>query len=286
MNDMENTAQKTTVGLVEDDVPYRFYLAALLESSGRYDVSFAVGSVVEGVAAARQYAPRLLLLDLRLPEVGGAEGIERFAASVPATQVLVLTSVDRDDTLLDCIRAGAVGYLLKGIGSDELLRGLDEAVAGGAPMSPTIARRLLGLPWDATGALRVYRLARIPREIFERVESRGYAFFFESLFLLSRNGTSIGEVPIVLPARTYGHSKMSFREASRSLRRVVEQVARVDDGVEMRIVEHRDRVALAPRGVDDTVRVRAEPVVGPARHQVADVDDQRIGNRMRGDPLA
>lgn len=85
-----------------------------------------------------------------------------------------------------------------------------------------LTRRLLGLPWDATGALRVYRLARIPREIFERVESRGYAFFFESLFLLSRNGTSIGEVPIVLPARTYGHSKMSFREASRSLRRVVE----------------------------------------------------------------
>lgn len=83
-----------------------------------------------------------------------------------------------------------------------------------------LTRRLLGLEYDATGAYRVYRLDRVPRAIFELVTSAGYAFFFESLFLLHRNGCSIAQVPIDLPARTYGHSKMSFLEPWRSLKQV------------------------------------------------------------------
>ena len=69
---------------------------------------------------------------------------------------------------------------------------------------------MLGIPQDASGAFRAYRLDRLPREIFALVRSRGYSFFFESsLFVFNRNGVSIAEVPIVLPARTYGHSKMT-----------------------------------------------------------------------------
>lgn len=79
---------------------------------------------------------------------------------------------------------------------------------------------VLNLPWDATGSFRLYRLSRIPREIFTLVTSRGYSYFFESLFILSHNGVSVRDIPIVLPARTYGHSKMSWREAWRSARRV------------------------------------------------------------------
>jgi dolichol-phosphate mannosyltransferase len=84
-----------------------------------------------------------------------------------------------------------------------------------------LTSRFLGIQYDATGALRVYNLAAIPRALFTRVSSRGYAFFFESLFLIVRNGFSVGEIPIVLPARTYGHSKMSVREAARSALRIV-----------------------------------------------------------------
>ena len=81
-----------------------------------------------------------------------------------------------------------------------------------------LTKSLLELPEDASGAFRLYRLDRIPRELFSRVRSRSYAFFFESLFVLGRNGFRVGEIPIVLPARTYGHSKMSWRDAFRSLR--------------------------------------------------------------------
>jgi dolichol-phosphate mannosyltransferase len=80
---------------------------------------------------------------------------------------------------------------------------------------------LLRLPHDATGALRVYQLTTVPREIFHRVRSNGYSFFFESLFVLHRNGFAIEEMPIALPARTYGHSKMSFQETFRSVARLL-----------------------------------------------------------------
>ena len=83
-----------------------------------------------------------------------------------------------------------------------------------------LTRSVLGLAYDATGAFRAYRLDRIPRGVFALVPSGGYAFFYESLFVLSVNGLRIAEVPIVLPSRVQGHSKMSVREALRSGLRV------------------------------------------------------------------
>jgi dolichol-phosphate mannosyltransferase len=71
---------------------------------------------------------------------------------------------------------------------------------------------LLKMPYDATGAFRLYRLNRIPPELFRSVESRGYSFFIESLTIITLNGFSIKEVPIALPPRTYGHSKLQFRD--------------------------------------------------------------------------
>lgn len=85
-----------------------------------------------------------------------------------------------------------------------------------------LTKVVLGIPQDASGAFRAYRLDRLPREVFQAVKSRGYSFFFESLFIIHRNGFSIAEVPIVLPARTYGHSKMSAADALRSARYVFE----------------------------------------------------------------
>lgn len=75
---------------------------------------------------------------------------------------------------------------------------------------------LLGMPYDASGALRLYDLRRIPRELFALVTARAYAFFFESLLVLHRNGCRIREIPIVLQARVYGSSKLTAREGLRS----------------------------------------------------------------------
>ena len=82
----------------------------------------------------------------------------------------------------------------------------------------TLTRFLLKMPYDATGAFRLYNLDKIPKEVFSVVESKGYSFFFESLFVLFLNGFKIKEVSIHLPARTYGTSKMRFSDAYNSLR--------------------------------------------------------------------
>jgi dolichol-phosphate mannosyltransferase len=72
----------------------------------------------------------------------------------------------------------------------------------------TMTRHALGVPYDATNSFRLYRLDRIPAALFQRVESPGYSFFFESLFTLWRAGVCVHEVPIVLEGRTHGRSKM------------------------------------------------------------------------------
>ena len=85
-----------------------------------------------------------------------------------------------------------------------------------------LTKFILGIPQDASGAFRVYRLDRIPADIFGLVKSKSYAFFFESMFVFNRNKLSIQEIPITLPARTYGNSKMSTQAAFNSARYIFE----------------------------------------------------------------
>ena len=80
-----------------------------------------------------------------------------------------------------------------------------------------LTKNMLGISQDATGAFRAYNLNTLPRDLFRLVQSRGYAFFFESMLVLQRNGFAIAEIPIKLPARTYGSSKMSLPEVQRSV---------------------------------------------------------------------
>jgi dolichol-phosphate mannosyltransferase len=74
----------------------------------------------------------------------------------------------------------------------------------------------LRMPYDATGAFRLYCLDKIPPAVFSLVESKSYSFFFESLYVLWLNGCRIKEIPIELPARTYGHSKMRLKDILKS----------------------------------------------------------------------
>jgi dolichol-phosphate mannosyltransferase len=80
-----------------------------------------------------------------------------------------------------------------------------------------LTKNILGIRQDATGGFRLYRSNRVPKEIFNLIVSKGYSFFYESLFLLIENGFHVQEIPLSLPARTYGSSKMSLKEITRSV---------------------------------------------------------------------
>ena len=84
-----------------------------------------------------------------------------------------------------------------------------------------LTRYVLRVPYDATGAFRLYRLDRINPGAFALVESASYSFFFESLYVLCLAGVRVKEVPITLPKRTYGHSKMQLKDVIGSLRRLI-----------------------------------------------------------------
>jgi dolichol-phosphate mannosyltransferase len=76
---------------------------------------------------------------------------------------------------------------------------------------------LLDMPYDASGAFRLYNLKNINPKLFQLAKSPGYSFFFESLFILHYNKIKIFEIPIELPSRTYGTSKMTWNDAWNSL---------------------------------------------------------------------
>ncbi len=76
---------------------------------------------------------------------------------------------------------------------------------------------MLNMPYDASGAFRLYNLKKINPAIFKLISSKGYSFFFESLFILYFNKITIVETPIELPSRTYGTSKMTWKDAWNSL---------------------------------------------------------------------
>lgn len=80
-----------------------------------------------------------------------------------------------------------------------------------------LTKWVLGIPQDASGAFRAYQLDRLPRELFPLAKSNDYAFLLESLFVIHRNGYKINELPIVLPNRVYGNSKMSAAAALTTL---------------------------------------------------------------------
>jgi DNA-binding NarL/FixJ family response regulator len=143
-----STAPRIRVALLEDDEPFCAYLAGLIAESGRYEI---VATAHSAEAAARwpaTLAPRLALVDFALPGATGAAATRDLLARFPALGVVILTGRADDDTILDAIRAGACGYVLKGTGSASILAALDDAAHGGAPMSPAIARRVLALMRD------------------------------------------------------------------------------------------------------------------------------------------
>jgi DNA-binding NarL/FixJ family response regulator len=136
---------KIPVALVEDDVPYRAYVTALLESTGHRRVVFVASSAEEGLEKIAAAQVRVLLLDVGLPGVSGASAVQKFLAMQRDLLVIMLTALDADELVLESIRAGACGYVLKGASSEALLGAVSDALSGGAPMSPSIAKRVLAL---------------------------------------------------------------------------------------------------------------------------------------------
>jgi len=136
-------AARIRVAIIEDQRVMRESAAALLNSSDGFECSGAFRSIEEALAAVIR-RPDVGLVDIGLPGISGIEGLPLLHDRWPDTPLLVFTVYADDDRIFDALCNGAVGYLLKKTEPAELLRSLREVVEGGAPMSPEVARKVIG----------------------------------------------------------------------------------------------------------------------------------------------
>lgn len=134
-----------TVATIEDQTIIREGLAAMIDATYGLKCVGRYGSVEEALAGLPRSEPDVVLTDLGLPGRSGIDGIRLLKERFPRMLCLVLTVYDDDERIFDALCAGACGYLLKKTPAARLLESVREVVAGGSPMSPEVARRVVDL---------------------------------------------------------------------------------------------------------------------------------------------
>lgn len=128
--------------LVDDHEVVRLGLKALLSNYPKFEVVAEAGTADEAVSRAIEYKPDVVVMDIRLPGKSGIKATREISESLPDTKVIILTSYAEDELLFDAIDAGAYGYVLKQIGSDDLVHALEAIGRGEALLDPTLTQKV------------------------------------------------------------------------------------------------------------------------------------------------
>jgi NarL family two-component system response regulator LiaR len=129
--------------VADDHAIVRKGICALLATESGIEVIGEAQNGREAVAEAQRLRPDVILMDLVMPGMDGLEATHSIRTNQPEVRILVLTSFASDDKVFPAIRAGALGYLLKDSGPDELVQAIQQVYRGESSLHPTIARRLL-----------------------------------------------------------------------------------------------------------------------------------------------
>ncbi len=128
--------------LVDDHEVVRLGLRALLSRYPQFEVVAEAGDGDEALEKTLYYEPDVVVMDIRLPGKSGVEATEEIMRHRPETRVVMLTSYAEDDVLFDAIAAGAAGYVLKQIGSDDLVRALMTVGRGESLLDPAVTQKV------------------------------------------------------------------------------------------------------------------------------------------------
>jgi DNA-binding NarL/FixJ family response regulator len=147
MRDMTQTPSRPSirVAVVEDDSETREGLQELIDGAQGFCCVGAYPSVEDALEGLGQRLPDVLLLDIHLPGVPGSEGVRLIRERYPRVEVLMLTVYAEESKVFEAICNGASGYLLKKTRPARLLEAVRETQAGGSPMSPEVARKVVSL---------------------------------------------------------------------------------------------------------------------------------------------
>jgi DNA-binding NarL/FixJ family response regulator len=130
---------RTRVLIVDDQPLLRAGFKSVLEASGQVDVVGEAATGVEAIEQARRLDPDVVLMDVRMPDMDGIQATRRM----PQQKVLILTTFGLDEYIIEALRAGASGFLLKDAPVEDLLSAVRAVAAGDAQLSPAVTKRLL-----------------------------------------------------------------------------------------------------------------------------------------------
>ncbi|HZU19573.1 MAG TPA: response regulator transcription factor, partial [Candidatus Dormibacteraeota bacterium] len=159
---MTQSAPKVRVLVADDQTLFRAGLVRLLEEDPRVEVVGQAGDGAEAVDLAGRLRPDVVLMDLRMPNVDGIEATRRIAAEYPEVRVLLLTVLDADNNVIQALKAGASGYILKDSRPDSIVSSLLAVMAGERVMASAVANRVLEMLTGTT----------TPKEFYDGLTSR------------------------------------------------------------------------------------------------------------------
>jgi two-component system nitrate/nitrite response regulator NarL len=150
--------------IVDNHTLFRQGLVSLLQSEPGFQVIGEAGSGEEALDLARQLQPDVVLMDVKMPGIGGVEATRRLLELMPPARVLMLTVSEEEESLFAAIHAGARGYILKNANADELLEGIRRVHAGEAMISPAMTFRLMQVLRSGGAPASASELPLTPRE--------------------------------------------------------------------------------------------------------------------------
>ena len=135
--------KKLKLMLVDDQALFREALRTLLALQEDFEIVAEAGNGERAVALAKAHKPDVILMDLRMPVMGGVEATRRVLAATPAARIVVLTTFEEDEEIFEALRAGAVGYLLKACSAEKLCESIRAAAKGTSVLEPSVAARMM-----------------------------------------------------------------------------------------------------------------------------------------------
>lgn len=139
----ELATQPVRVVLADDHALIRQGLRAMLDSSDEVEVVAEASNGRELIEQVRTHFPEVVVVDIRMPEMDGLEAVRRIKKHHPQVYAMMLTVHDEEAYVHEAIKAGASGYLLKTVSSEELIKGIVTVAAGKAMLHPVITRQLI-----------------------------------------------------------------------------------------------------------------------------------------------
>ena len=129
--------------LVDDQSLFREALRTLLSLQDGFEIVAEAENGERAVSLAKVHHPDVILMDLRMPVLGGVDATRKIIAANPASRVVVLTTFEEDEEIFDAMRAGALGYLLKACSAEKLGEALRAAAKGTSVLEPSVAARMM-----------------------------------------------------------------------------------------------------------------------------------------------